>query len=235
MDPARIASRIDHTLLKAEATAGEIAALVSEARQHHFAAVCVNPVFVHTVKAGLAGSGIRACTVVGFPLGANTALTKAKEAADAVEQGADEVDIVAHLPNLLAGDYDAIHGELIEVVTSVQYARTDVIIKVIVESALLMAGVDEAEAERRIASACKAVHDAGCDFIKTSTGFHPAGGATVAAVSLMKKHGRGLKIKASGGIRTYHDAVRLIDAGADRLGCSASVAIITGGYSRAEY
>lgn len=235
IDPDEIARRIDHTLLKAEATAEQIDRLCAEARQYGFATVCVNPVYIRRVSQALAGSTVKTCAVIGFPLGAGTPLSKAREAADAIEQGADELDIVAHLPALVAADYEAIHGELVEIVTAAQHTRTDVVLKVIVESALLMEGVAPDEAERRIATACKAIHDAGGDYIKTSTGFHPAGGATEDSVRLMHQHaraggtrGRELKVKASGGIRTRDDALRLIGAGADRLGCSSSVQIVRG-------
>ena len=227
MTTRELAGRIDHTLLMAEATAAQVDRLCDEARQNGFAAACVNPVYIRRVRETLEGSGVAACTVVGFPLGASTPLSKAREAADAIEQGAQELDIVAHLPSLLAADYEAIHGELIEVVTAAQNTRTDVLIKVIVESALLLHEADEEVANRRIAAACKAIHDAGGDYIKTSTGFHSAGGATENAVRLMRRHAGSLKIKASGGIRTREQAIRLFEAGADRLGCSSSVAIVS--------
>jgi len=225
-DVLDLAARIDHTLLKAEATAEQVDQICVEARQHGFAAVCVNPVYIRRARQALAGSEVKACAVIGFPLGANTSLSKAREAADAIEQGADELDVVAHLPALVAEEYAAIHGELVEVITAAQNPRTDVVVKVIIESALLMEGVPAAQAERRIATACRAIHDAGCDYVKSSTGFHPAGSATEQAVRLMRSHARSLKVKASGGIRTREQAVRMIAAGADRLGCSSSVAIV---------
>lgn len=235
MDMKDIAARIDHTLLKAEATEAEVDAVVAEARAHGFASVCVHPVYIHRVKRGLEGSGVKACAVIGFPLGSNTAAIKAMEAGDAVERGADEIDIVAHLPGLLAVDISAVRDELEEVVGVARRVRGDVVVKVIVESALLMKDVSEVEADRRIAGACEAVRAAGCDFIKTSTGFHAAGGATERAVTLMKRHAGGLKVKASGGIRTLDDALNMLRAGADRLGCSAGVAIVGGGMSHGSY
>ncbi|MBI1371135.1 MAG: deoxyribose-phosphate aldolase [Planctomycetes bacterium] len=235
VDVREIASRIDHTILKAEATLAQVDKVVAEARQHQFASVCINPIYVPHVHHALKGSGVKTCTVIGFPLGANTAGIKAAEAAAAIEHGADEIDIVAYLPNLLNNDAAAARAELEEIVYAARQARQDVIIKVIVESSLLMDGISDNLAEQRIETACKAVREAGCDFIKTSTGFHATGGATVAAVTFMKRHAGGLKVKASGGIRNRDDAVRMIELGADRLGCSAGVAIVTGATSSAKY
>jgi len=230
-----VASMIDHTLLKAEATKQQVDKITSEAIKYGFASVCINPVFVPRVRQALEDSSTKTCTVIGFPLGANTARIKATEATEAIDRGADEIDIVAHLPNLLAADQDAVYSELQQISTAARVTRTDVIIKIIVESAALLADVDDETAERRIACACAAVRDAGCDFIKTSTGFHPAGGASEKAVRLMQKHSHGLAIKASGGIRTADDANRMIEAGATRLGCSAGVAIVTGGSGSGNY
>jgi deoxyribose-phosphate aldolase len=223
-----LAARIDHTLLKAEATRPEVHKLVAEATEHGFASVCVNGVFVQPVAVAVEGSGVKTCAVVGFPLGANKATVKAIEATSCVKDGADEIDFVAHLPHLMKKDVDSAKAEYMEIVRAARATRPDVVIKVIVESAFLMKDVDAAEAEARIEAACRAVRESGCDFIKTSTGFHPAGGASVEAVRLMKKHSGGLYVKASGGIRGYDDAKRMLDAGADRLGCSASVAIVQG-------
>ncbi len=223
-----IASKIDHTNLKAEARRPQIHRLVSEAQEYGFASVCVNGVFVADCAKALANSSVKTCAVAGFPLGAMKATHKAIEATGLVKDGAQEIDVVAHLPNLIRKDVAAIKDELMEVVKAVRAANPQVIVKVIVESACLMQEVDDAEAEARIAAACQAVRESGCDFIKTSTGFHSAGGATVEAVRLMKKHSQGIYVKAAGGIRTADDAQRMIDAGADRLGCSAGVAIVTG-------
>jgi deoxyribose-phosphate aldolase len=223
-----LASRIDHTLLKAEALKPEVHKLVAEATEHRFASCCVNGAFVQAVAVALKGSGVKTCAVVGFPLGANKATIKAIEATSCVKDGADEIDFVAHLPHLVKKDVASAKAEYIEIVKAARATRPDVIIKVIVESAYLMKDVNAAEAEARIEAACRAARESGCDFIKTSTGFHPAGGASVEAVKLMKKHSGGLYVKASGGIRGYDDAKRMLDAGADRLGCSASVAIVQG-------
>lgn len=234
-ETAAVASRIDHTVLKAEATWAQIDRAIAEAKEHRFASVCVNPLFIAHVKAQLEGSGVKACTVAGFPLGANMAAMKAGEAAMAARRGADEIDMVAHLPYLLEGEVVRARAEIQEVVYAVREARPDAVIKVIVESAVLMHEAPSEVAERRIAAACQAVREAGADFIKTSTGFHPLGGATVEAVRLMRKHASGIKVKAAGGIRTRADALAMIEAGADRLGCSASVAIVTGGSASAAY
>jgi deoxyribose-phosphate aldolase len=233
--PQQIARRIDHTLLKAEATLAQVDKVCDEAVKHQFASVCVNPMFVSHVHNRLRNTGVKTCAVAGFPLGASTASIKAHEAAQSVNHGAEEIDVVAHLPHLLAGDEERIKAELAEVVWRVREARKDVVIKVIVESSLLMHEVDAKTAEQRIETACRAVRSAGADFIKTSTGFHATGGATVEAVRLMRKHAGSLKVKASGGIRNHDDAVKMLEAGADRLGCSAGVAIVTGGVAKAGY
>jgi len=234
-DAADIARRIDHTALKAETPGDRIDALCAEAKTHGFAAVCVNPVFVPRACGALAGSDAAVCTVIGFPLGANAVSIKAAEARECVQRGADEIDIVAHLPNLLACRVDKASAELRTIIEAARAERGDVIAKVIVESAALMADVDGAEAERRIAAACEAVAGSGADFIKTSTGFHAAGGATLEAVRLMARHGGALKIKAAGGIRDADDAHAYLAAGAERLGCSAGVAIVTGARAAAGY
>jgi deoxyribose-phosphate aldolase len=218
----QVAAAIDHTLLRPEATVEQVWQLVAEAGEHRFATVCVNP--IHVLQA--AGVGVRVCSVAGFPLGASVPRRTAAEAMQAVEDGAMEIDFVAHLPHLLACDMAAAANQFSTVVERLRQRGEHIVTKVIIESALLMADVDADMAERRIATACAAARHAGVDFVKTSTGFHPAGGATVEAVALMKKHGQGLKVKASGGIRTWDHAVAMLDAGADRLGCSAGIDII---------
>lgn len=235
IDSKSIAARIDHTILKAEATLAQVDEKVTEALAHQFASVCVNPIFVPHIHVRLRGSAVKTCCVVGFPLGANFAAIKAGEAAMAVSRGAQEIDMVAHLPYLLACECGEARAEIMEVVYAARQVRKDVIVKVIVESAALAEGATAAEFEERIATACRAIREAGGDFIKTSTGFHPAGGATVAAVQLMRKYAGGLKVKASGGIKTAADAIAMLEAGADRLGCSASVTILAGGTSKANY
>lgn len=226
MTPAELAAKIDHTILKPEATAIDVDGVVAEALAHQFASVCVAPVWVPSVAKRLKGTGVLTCTVVGFPHGTAKSTIKAIEATSAVKDGAAEVDVVAHLPYLLAFDVDAARAELSEVVRAVRAARRDVVVKVIVESAALMKIVGPDNAERVIETACKAVRESGCDFIKTSTGFHPAGGASVEAVRYMKAHAGGLLVKASGGIRDLATSTAMLDAGAARLGLSASVAIV---------
>ncbi len=223
-----IAFRIDHTLLKAEATDDQIEQVVAEAREHKFASVCVNGIYAKRVADLLKGSGIATCAVAGFPLGAMKPTVKAIEATSVAKDGADEVDFVAHLPYLLREDLEQSRAEFRELVSAVRAVRSDIIVKVILETGALMQGVSHDQAESRIAVACKAARQAGCDFVKTSTGFHPSGGATVEAVRLLATYAGEMKVKASGGIRTAQDALTMIEAGASRLGCSSSVAIVQG-------
>lgn len=226
MTAAELASRIDHTILKPEASLADVDRVIDEALAHRFASVCVSPVFVKHVAKRLHNSGVLTCTVTGFPSGAHKPTVKAIEATSSVKDGADEVDVVAYLPHLLNMDLDAARDELLEVVRGARAVRSDVVVKVIVESAALIA-INAGREEETIALACQAVTQSGCDFIKTSTGFHPAGGAGVDAVRWMQQYARGaIKVKASGGIRDLKSAKAMIDAGADRLGLSASVAII---------
>jgi deoxyribose-phosphate aldolase len=226
----KIAARIDHTLLKAEGTSDQVAKLCAEALEHGFASVCVNGAFVGHV-AGLLhkpGSVVKACAVAGFPLGAMTASSKAAEAAELVKLGADEIDFVAFLPDLLAQDVKAATEAFASVVKAAKGVNPRVLVKVILETSALMHEAAPALAEARVAAGCQAAIAAGCDFVKTSTGFHPTGGATVESVRLLRKHAGKLQVKASGGIRSYDDAQRMVDAGADRLGCSAGVQIVRG-------
>ena len=229
MHESKLAARIDHTLLKAEAAAAEVDRICEEAMTYGFASVCVNGVFLPRVVKTLAGSSVKACAVAGFPLGAMKPTVKAIEATSLAKDGAQEIDFVAHLPYLLAQDRAAAVQDFLSVTTNVRSVSRDIVVKVIIESAALMHGVDAAEGEARVAAACAAAAEAGCDFVKTSTGFHPAGGASVQAVSWMRKHAPNLQVKASGGIRNRADALKMLGAGADRLGCSAGVAIVNGG------
>jgi len=223
-----LAETIDHTVLAPEATQTAVAQAVDEAMLYRFASVCIAGVFLPQVVAALRESPVKACSVVGFPHGTSSPTIKAIEATSAVKAGADEIDVVAHLPHLLAQDLIAIKTELLEIVRAVRSAQPKVVVKVIVESALLLKDVDKAEGEARIATACQAIRESAGDFIKTSTGFHPAGGASPEAVKLMKKHSEGLSVKASGGIRDADTAKQYFDLGADRLSCSAGVAIVKG-------
>lgn len=225
MTRTQLARRIDHTILKPEATAPQVHKAVTEAIQNQFASVCVGPAWVAKVSVMLRNTGVPCCTVVGFPHGTSKPTVKAIEATAAVKDGAAEIDVVAFLPFLLNLDLESARAELMEIVRAARAVRPETVIKVIVESAALMTLAAD-RAERIIALACQAVRQSGCDFIKTSTGFHPAGGASVEAVKLMKKHGEGLLVKASGGIRDWQTARGLLEAGADRLGMSASVAVL---------
>lgn len=225
MNPRQLAAAIDHTILRPEASGAEVHKVVAEALEYGFAAVCVSPAWIGKVATELRGSGVHACTVAGFPHGTSKTSIKAIEATVALKDGAEEVDVVGFLPNLAKADVDAARAELIEVVKAARAVRRDAVVKVIIESAYLLSlGADRGEAA--IAAACQAARESGCDFVKTSTGYHPAGGASVEAVRLMKKYGEGLRVKASGGIRDIKTAQAMLDAGADRLGLSASVAIL---------
>jgi deoxyribose-phosphate aldolase len=213
----RIARIIDHTLLKPEATRLQIEKLCAEAGQFHFASVCVNPAWVHLCAGLLAGSDVAVCTVVAFPLGATLSRVKAFEAQEAIRLGATEIDMVINIGALKSGDHELVRDDIGAVA---EVCRSgDALLKVIIEAALLN---DE---EKVIA--CRLARDAGADFVKTSTGFGP-GGATVADVALMRRTvGPDMGVKAAGGIRTLADAQRMIDAGANRIGASAGVQIVT--------
>lgn len=228
MTAAELASKIDHSILKPEATSAEVHRAVTEAMQLGCATVCVAPVWVGRVATLLRGQAVPTgvCAVVGFPHGANKATLKAIEATSTIKDGADEIDVVAHLPHLLNADVDAIKAELLEIARAARTTRRDVVIKVIVESALLFKALGPSAGPAALAAACRAVRESGCDFIKTSTGFHPAGGATVETVKILKQHAEGLGVKAAGGIKDLATALAMLDAGADRLGMSATVAVL---------
>ncbi|MEQ9455434.1 MAG: deoxyribose-phosphate aldolase [Phycisphaeraceae bacterium] len=222
----QFASLIDHTNLNPEAEPAAIERLVNETIEHGFASACVSGRYIARVAERLSGKTSLTCAVANFPSGLCKVSVAAIEATVAAKDGADEIDIVAYIPHLMKADAESARAELAEVIGAARAVRGSVVVKVIVESAYLMKDVDEATAEKRIEAACVACREAGADFIKTSTGKHPAGGASVEALRLMRKHGGQLKIKAAGGVRTYEDAVRMIEAGADRIGASASVAIL---------
>jgi deoxyribose-phosphate aldolase len=215
--PSRgIAAKIDHTLLKPEATPDQIAQLCYEARKHGFASVCVNPTHVRLCAQLLRGSPVKVCTVVGFPLGATPPEVKAFETQQAIDDGASEIDMVINIGAVKAKDYEAAARDVCAVVRAAHAKGS--IVKVIIEAALLTD-------EEKIA-ACLICKEAGADFVKTSTGFGP-GGATVADVALMRKVvGPGMGVKAAGGIRNLADAQKLIEAGATRIGASAGVKIL---------
>ncbi|WP_043658613.1 deoxyribose-phosphate aldolase [Nocardia thailandica] len=210
---AQVADMIDHTLLAPEATADDVAALVAEARQLGVYAVCVSPAMLPVRAPGLV-----VATVAGFPSGKHHSLIKGAEARLAAEQGAAEVDMVIDVGAAIAGDWAAVLADIITVREGIgDRAR----LKVIIESAALT--------DEQIVTACRTAEQAGADFVKTSTGFHPAGGATEHAVRLMAETvGGRLGVKASGGIRTAEDAAAMIAAGATRLGLSKSAAVLAG-------
>lgn len=212
-----IARMIDHTLLKPDAMPDQVAQVCDEARRYHFASVCVNPVYVEQCVQALAGvEDVAICTVIGFPLGATLPEVKAYEAAQVLEKGASEVDMVQNVGALKAGNYDLVRRDIAGVV-SVAHAH-GAICKVILETGLLT----DAEKE----TACQIAKEAGADFVKTSTGFGP-GGATAADIALMRRVvGPDMGVKASGGVRTYADAQVMIAAGATRIGASAGVRIV---------
>lgn len=205
---------IDHTLLKQDARKEQIEVLCAEAREHDFASVCVNPYWVKTCADLLKGSDVLVCTVVGFPLGASTSKMKACETSDAIDNGAKEIDMVLNVGEMKAGNYDAVLADVKAVVDAAQ----GVCVKVILENCLLT--------KEEIVKACEICIEAGADFVKTSTGFSTSG-ALVEDVALMKKTvGNTCKVKAAGGIRSYEDMMKMIEAGADRIGTSAGVALM---------
>ncbi|MBQ8080618.1 MAG: deoxyribose-phosphate aldolase [Clostridia bacterium] len=211
---AEIARMIDHTLLKATATREQIRKLCEEAKDYGFASVCVNPVQVPYAAELLRGTEVQVCTVIGFPLGAATSAAKAFETRDAVDNGATEIDMVIDIGAAKEGNFDKVRSDIAAVVEAAQGR----LVKVIIETCYLT--------EEEKAAACRAAADAKADFVKTSTGFG-TGGATVHDVALMKAAiPAGMKVKAAGGIHSYEEAVALVQAGADRLGASAGIAIV---------
>ncbi|HSH37117.1 deoxyribose-phosphate aldolase [Schnuerera sp.] len=212
-----IASMIDHTLLKPEATEEMIKNLCNEAIEYGFAAVCVNPFYVKLAKKILMDSEVKIATVIGFPLGASSKGVKAYEATKAIEDGADEVDMVINIGALKNKDFEFVKKDIKSVVDAV---NGNGIVKVIIETCLLT--------EEEKVKACQLSKEAGAHFVKTSTGFS-TGGATIEDVKLMKSIvGEHLQIKASGGVRDYETAIAMIEAGASRIGASASVNIVKG-------
>ncbi|HAF61499.1 MAG TPA: deoxyribose-phosphate aldolase [Anaerolineaceae bacterium] len=213
-----MAGKIDHTLLKAEATREEISQLCFEARKYNFASVCVNPTQVKLCKSLLRGSSVKVCTVIGFPLGATTPEVKVFETRQTIEEGAEEVDMVINIGGLKDKNYELVARDIRGVVKEAH--SHDVLVKVIIETALL---TDE---EKKIA--CLLVKEAGADYVKTSTGFSKAG-ATVEDVALMRRTvGPLLGVKAAGGVRTREDFEKMVSAGATRIGASAGIKIVKG-------
>ena len=207
---------IDHTLLKADATENEVIKLCNEAKEYDFFSVCINPGFVEIAAKELSESNVAVCTVIGFPLGASTPETKAFETRDAIQKGAAEVDMVINISKLKDKKDEEVLKDIKAVVDA---ADKKALVKVIIETCLL---TDE-EKER----ACKLAKDAGADFVKTSTGFS-TGGATKEDIALMRKTvGPDMGVKASGGVRDYKTAMEMINAGASRIGASASISIVS--------
>ncbi|WP_019242646.1 MULTISPECIES: deoxyribose-phosphate aldolase [Bacillus] len=213
----KIAKMIDHTVLKADTTESQIVTLCQEAREYNFASVCINPTWVKKAAELLQGSGVDVCTVIGFPLGANTPEVKAFETTQAIKDGATEVDMVINIGALKDGDNDLVERDIRAVVDA---AKGKALTKVIIETCLL---TDEEKVR-----ACELSVKAGADFVKTSTGFS-TGGATKEDIALMRKTvGPNIGVKASGGVRNTEDAQTMIEAGATRIGASAGVSIIKG-------
>ncbi len=209
-----MSSYIDHTLLKAEATRQDIIKLCREAAEYKFYSVCINPSYVKTAAAALQGSGVKVCAVVGFPLGATTTAVKAFEAAEAVENGAAEIDMVIHIGALKGRETKYLADD----VSAVVRAAAGKTVKVIIETGLL-------DNEDKVL-ACRLAKEAGAGFVKTSTGFGP-GGASIADLHLMRETvGSALGVKASGGVRTAKEARQMIEAGANRIGTSSGLTIV---------
>jgi deoxyribose-phosphate aldolase len=215
MTKEELAAMIDHTLLKPAATEHDVKKLCFEAREYHFWSVCVNSTWVSYVKQQLTGTGVKVCAVVGFPLGAMSTEAKQEETCIAVKDGADEIDMVINIGYLKSGKADAVQEDI----AAVKRSCNGRLLKVIFETCLL---TDEEKV-----LACKLSQQAGADFVKTSTGFS-TGGATEDDVKLMSKNiPDTMSVKASGGVKTYEDAVKMISAGAARIGTSNGIAILT--------
>ncbi|MCM8710997.1 deoxyribose-phosphate aldolase [Clostridium sp. SYSU_GA19001] len=224
MKKEELAKFIDHTILKPEASEEQIRKVCEEALKYRFASVCINPCHVSLVASLLKGSSVKVCTVIGFPLGANSSKIKAFETSEAIKEGAEEVDMVINIGKLKDGCYDYVKEDIKAVVEA---AKGKALTKVIIETCLL---TDEEKV-----TACKLAKEAGADFVKTSTGFS-SGGATEADIKLMRQTvGEEMGVKASGGVRSYEEAVKMIRAGATRIGASASVAICEGGEANTKY
>lgn len=219
MDNKEILKRIDHTVLKAVSSWEDIKKLCDEAIEYNTASVCVPPAYVEIIKKTY-GDSINICTVIGFPLGYNTTETKIFEAKKAVEDGANEIDMVVNLGDVKNGDFDAVTNEI----KQLKNAISDKILKVIIETCYLTQ-------DEKI-KLCECVTNGGADFIKTSTGFGRAG-AKIEDIELFKKHiGKNVKIKAAGGVKTKEDLEMFINAGCDRIGTSSAITILTSGVSQ---
>jgi deoxyribose-phosphate aldolase len=216
----KMANLIDQTLLKPDATKDDIRRLCQEAMNYGFWSVCINPSYIPLAASILQDNEVKICSVVGFPLGANTPEVKAFEAEKALRDGANEIDMVINLGALKSGDYELVKRDIRSVVEQGVRFQRGVIVKVIIETGLLI--------DNDKALACKVVKESGANFVKTSTGINTRG-ATVQDVEFIRRLvGPEFGVKASGGIRTYEDAIKLIEAGANRIGTSSGVSIIKG-------
>ncbi|NLX12421.1 MAG: deoxyribose-phosphate aldolase [Phycisphaerales bacterium] len=218
MNRRELAAMIDHTLLKPEATSAMIDRLCAEAAKHGFAAVCVQPVWIGHCARLLRGTAVKVAGVAGFPLGGSRTDTKVDETLRALDDGAEEIDMVIRLGDLVAGDTAVVTDDIAAVAEAIHRTIPHGILKVILETAALT--------EEQIIAGCKCAIVGRADFVKTSTGFHPSGGATLEAVRLLREHAAPLKVKAAGGIRDTATAMAMIAAGAARLGTSAGVKIV---------
>lgn len=213
----------DHTILKADATEAAVAKICAEAKEYDFMSVCVNTYYTAFVAEQLKGTDVKVCTVVGFPLGQMSTKAKALETKCAVEDGADEIDMVLNVAALKDGKYDVV----LEDIKAVKVACGSALLKVILETCLLT--------KEEIVKACELSVEAGADFVKTSTGFS-TGGATAEDIALMRKTvGPDIGVKASGGVRDSKGAIAMVEAGANRIGASATIAILSGAKSDSDY
>jgi deoxyribose-phosphate aldolase len=220
----KLSKYIDHTLLKPAATQDDIFTLCEEAKEFDFFSVCINPTWVATASDILQGTDVKVCTVIGFPLGATTTEVKAFEAMNAIQNGADEIDMVINIGALKSGNTDYIYNDIKGVCDA---AGEDILVKVIIETALLTS--DEIVTASRIAKECSA------DFVKTSTGFNGEGAKAEDVALIRLTVGEDMGVKASGGVRSYEDAKQMIDSGATRIGASSGKEIINGGTSKEDY
>ena len=217
--PASLAGCIDHTLLKPEAGGKDIDRLCEQAIQYGFATVCIHPCHIRRAAENLRSQQSRVGSVVGFPFGTNHTLIKVAEAAQAIEDGADELDMVINLPAALENDFDYLDRDIRAVLRTCRAAEKTVLLKVIFETAAL----NDKQTKIRL---CKLASDIGVDFIKTSTGGHPAGGATIEDIKLLYAHRGFCRVKAAGGIRDLETTQAMLSAGAARIGTSAGIAIV---------
>ena len=217
-DEKQLAGAIDHTILGANVTSEQVVQLCREAREYNFCSVCVLGRWVSLAASELEGSDVKVCGVVSFPHGADTTKVKVAAAHQAIFDGADEVDVVADLPAIAESNLKYLRSQLQAMARVCHSARPKVILKVIIESAWLNG--------EQIRFACRTADECGVDFVKTSTGLHPAGGAVVEDIKLMKESAPNCRVKAAGGIKTYAQLIEMVEAGAERIGTSSAIDII---------